>query len=368
MSSPSHGPLPAPRNSLSLKDAEEAGATIISCADDPFNLHPAVAGTLRRIEWARASLHEKQPLVVLLGEDHSAIAHKMFRLALLDGLISTGHALPFAHGCEWPHNMLGAEMNEKFGLSLTPAQKTRISASDRDGRHVLSVFLAVTDPANAPVATHTLFDFCRRRGISTRFNDVAKRKCEDTGLNFLDTTDPVTASLIARHARGWENLDIPAAYNALGIRLRNLAIVEQAMAHIADSHAAVYVQSCGEIHRFGHAGAKLPCGDGLSRRFGKAGADVLNVLIADERNSIGDIPLEARSMLADSLIITGLNAQKFYDGNLSEADFIRKLAARSAMNFQVFDVEDSHCARPALQQMVMEKAPGWLTNAGISIA
>ncbi|HEY8190077.1 MAG TPA: hypothetical protein VIF12_05285 [Micavibrio sp.] len=69
---------------LSLDDAAEAGAVIVSCADNPRDFRPARDAILQRAKDIGACL--RQRVAIIIGEEHSIPTHKALAIGVLDEL------------------------------------------------------------------------------------------------------------------------------------------------------------------------------------------------------------------------------------------------------------------------------------------
>ncbi|HEY8190078.1 MAG TPA: hypothetical protein VIF12_05290 [Micavibrio sp.] len=247
---------------------------------------------------------------------------------------------------------------------LTPEEKAKISAEDRSGRHILSAYMAVYDPAYAPVALHSLLKFCYDRGIAAQFNDAAATRPEEYELYHLDSADPATRKLIEDHVPE-EAGGIIYTQLLTGMAIRNRALADHAVAHMDRTDADFYVLPSGRDHLFGVKGEEL-CADSLSARFAGRAA-VVPVFIARPGSGIETIPPEARDMLANAVIVTGLDPRGFKGYTPDEAGFLREIARQSGMSFPVFDAQDPESGREKLQQDVLKAIPRWLADAGIEL-
>lgn len=348
------------QNPLSLDDAEKAGATVISCAENPYDLRPALKGITARIEQIRASLDEDQPLFILIGEDHGMDAHRILSVMLMETMISSKGMNPqsLALGMEFPHSMLGSILDKCFKQPLSPLDRAKVSAKDPRGEHLLSAFLAACD---APVAHHTLFNFCREKNISVRAVDIPV--VYGSSPKTLDPDDPMARDLIGRHAPQWVGRPV-AAEEQTGIDLRNRAMAEHARIHARDAGAKIYVLQCGKGHLFGNPS----CSKTLTDRFSETGAAVLSVFMSDSLYGVDKISPRALDTLAGHVIVAGM-AQNKFSGQVS---FIRKLSTQSGIDVPVFETAsfggmgDSSTRRP-LRKMVQEQAPRWISEAGIPL-
>ncbi len=360
MSRSSQNSPDAPQKPLSLDDVEKAGATVISCADNPYDLRPALEGIITRVEQVRASLRKDQPLFILIGEDHGMDAHRTLPAMLMETLISSKgmNSESLALGMEFPHSMLGSILDKCFKQPLSLLDRAKVSAKDPRGEHLLSAFLAACD---APVAHHTLFNFCREKNISVRAIDIPI--VHGSSPKTLDSDDPTARDLIERHAPQWIGKSV-AAEGQTGVDLRNLAMLEHAEIHARDAGAKIYMLQCGKGHLFENPS----CSKTLTARFSEAGAAVLSVFMSDSLYGVDKISPRALDTLAGHVIITGMAQNKFS----GQVNFIRKLSTQSGIAVPVFEttsfggMSDSPARRP-LRKMVEEQAPRWIAEAGISL-
>lgn len=341
-----------------------SGASIISCEKNPRDLRPAVDGIMERIDRTRASLKPGQPLVIIIGQKHGVSIDKMLPVMILDRLIAerkSGKIGPVACGIEYDHNLLGQIMTDYLGHALTPAQQTTISKTDHDGQRVLEAFTTFCSSRTAPMAGRALLNFCRLQGISTRFNDTAKKR------GILDRSDPATQELIARQAPHLPEQDI-SDIEAEGMRLRNIKMVENSMAHIKETKAETYVLIAGKHHLFGLYSQD----DSLHARFAETGAVVSSVFITNDSargGGVGTIPLSTGFTLKDCTFVTGTDDQHFLIKNSDqEVAFIRDTARQSGSThlFTTTDLPETPDQENATRIRIKQESICWLAEANIT--
>lgn len=340
---------------LTFNEVRSGGGLIVDCAADPYDLRPAQAGILERVQEVSARLRGRQPLVVLMGERHMTPAVKMLQTMVLDHLAKAAPS-QVACGIEYPHDGLGVLMS-RCGFSVASSSYPVLKHQDGDGQRGLMVSLAALTLPDAPVTHDTLLDYCRRQGLSTRFTDAAQT--EDGVL--LNSADPLTADVMMRCAPGVPEDKIPVASN-VGMALRNVAIVQNVVTHIQDTGASLYVQHCGVDHIYGHRGDHCAYEHSLTSLFAQAGVMTVPVFTGGDAD-IAAIPLAASVAFDNSVIITNLSEGNFRAGDPGEADFIRALGQHSGVDFNVF--EKASLDHKTLIQVLRQAGPQWLASLRI---
>jgi len=226
---------------------------------DPFDLRPVVKKIMDMENMILDRLPPDQKLVILVGEYHMNMTH----ILLIQAVIQAHKQVPhrFALGLELPHD------NIDF---IDVLMETETLTNEKP--HII----------NAMDSYNALFKFCRTQEIDVRFNDLAR-----TDDFRMDADDEMTANIIRKHGlpRDVSPHECPIdTRTILGMKLRNIGIVENAISHIKKSDARIYIQHCGENHVFG---SKLrlenyPYEESLTSLFHQHGFAVLAVSLKDK--------------------------------------------------------------------------------------
>lgn len=343
---------------------------IIDCSANPHDLRPAVGGILERIAQVRAHLRADQALVVVLGENHGKPSNVLLAAALLGRL--KDQDLPHAFGKEAPHTAPARQLHRLSEFQYSSDEIQSFLRTDQNGSIALRTLLAQMSWEDSPVSYHSLYNYCLRHDINSRFNDAA---IISTNLgDILDKGDPATAQLIDKLAPSV--IGEISCKNPLGMKIRNQAMVENSKAHIQDSGAAVYVQSCGLSHVFGNMRMGDDFEDSLVGRYKQNGIAVLPVFIDNGYGRIHNIPEEAQEALANGIVIRGLSTREFSVRSQGEAAFIERVADESRMDLSPFrayaieenDPEKKRMPTPerlALREDLLSELEDWRNDAGM---
>lgn len=330
------------------------GGMIISCADDPYDLRPAVKGVLDSIDKARANLRPDQPLVVLMGEYHPWPTHRVLQYMLVEQLHNAGKKI--ACGFEISHNILFNVLTKHLRCPAPPEIAKFICDADRNGDKALLSFLAIHYGLSSPVCCATLMKLCRRLSIASRFNDLAI--IQNDGELFLDNADPFTWNTIIshpeyQHFKKSKKID---AKGLEGVKIRNTAIVNLAAEHLQYAEPEIYLQFIGNNHVAGN-NANFHYLDSLTIRFSKAGIPVLPVFTSV--HATGNV-----------LSINHLAEDEFYyeDSGAAETAFIQKLACHSSFKPDIYNPMDPQNGRSIFQNIAAKEVDKWLEDAKKSSA
>ena len=150
---------------ITLNRAEKAGAEIISAYDAPCDLRRPGNALLARIERVSASLKKDKPLVVIMGENHSAPAHKLLQAYVVKGLLQRQHKV--AVSFEVPHNYLGYLLEKNTPLSITPQEKNRLEQIDKTGQRSLVTSIAFGTEPYGPLSSRAILKSCPSSSIAS---------------------------------------------------------------------------------------------------------------------------------------------------------------------------------------------------------
>lgn len=321
---------------LAARNLRVAGATLISCAANPCDLRPAVAGIMARIESVRASLRTGQKLVVVLGETHAVASHRMLQALLLARLHEkgvSGNGTRLAAGVELPHNFMVTKLADLKQPSLPPVLQKHFD------RHIgnaglIRAFLDDNPLIEAPQSKAFLFNVIGARGISLRFNDVAVRygnRGSQMGVPYLDERDGATRALL-----NGESLPVYCE-DSLGVNLRNKFMAKNVTAHLQAINSDVYIHMAGSAHILGDHSEGASYGESLHNLLSAEGHAVLSVLpieggvfgmhhwwdsmFSDQARQAG---------LPDTIVVTDMMRKRFHASEAeAEGLLIKKILTQS---------------------------------------
>lgn len=357
-------------------DGDESGPPItesdvkrvVSCSDTPMNLRPAAEAV---VEEALALLPQGKPVVLLMGEDHSkpstcfmlpAVLHHLSTALSSHGDANDNGPPTIAVGFELDHDLLGKIINADCGIHLSPQEMKTVATMDRNGHRAIFGFLAFVKTRDSPVTMATTLSACRESNLSVRFNDLASTNSNIfVELPILDRNDLRTASYINR-STAQNAREVLYSTCEPGISLRNKAIVDEAMAHIRDTGARLYIQHCGNAHPLGFRG-KHGHKNSLAPLFLEAGASVLSVLTSTAPN-ISWVPPNAHPLAQNSIFITHMPNDLLN----RESSFIEELARKSGITFGIHNPYDAPHAASRLRHQFKDQAFGWVREARALLA
>lgn len=297
--------LPTLNADKSLFSVENA-AYLYPQPENPFDLRPLLKSIMTTQNWILDRMPKGQKLVILLSEDHDTHTQILLQQAIIRQLADQREKHPdlsYAFGYEGSHNTFFKN-------------RTNYTVADD---HKTPLFLTGPVPAEREekmIPFKSLFNACRETKTSVSLNDVATKKPAPGSKRVadFDQADPLTQSLVKKHAPQYLGKDIPRATEFLdngiplaeGLRLSNLMILENALRHIERTNSRIYVQHAGGNHIFGfknklfEAGKPYEYSDSLSALFEKQGLVVLPI-IPSYQNSKSRYPTEAKRAVQDSI-------------------------------------------------------------------
>lgn len=292
---------------VSFDNRPSSGACrVISCARNPFDISPVLEALDKRLDKQPPA----RPLVILMGEEHIIPAHKVLRQAIIQHLCSRSKV---AYGMERSHNLLDTLISKSFGLNSPLFGSGYLKDRDPEGHYLIEAFIGAAVPVHSPVTALNLMTACRDMGISVRANDAAKIKKD--GHFYLDAQDPLTAQYLELLQA--DHPDDISVHDQQGIALRNFMIVENALAHMQESGAHVYVQDCGMGHMLGYKNNRTQAQwlyqDSLSALFKAHDIDVLPIfpsLMTFQPENLCDEGLH--SLDEGAIIVTDMNEQRLF--------------------------------------------------------
>ncbi len=345
----------------------------VDCSANPYDLRPAVAGIVARVEQVSnhlRSIGSHQKIVVIMGEAHPMPSHILLQAAVLKAL-QEKHRLVF--GYEEQHDFLGRAVEIFLDEDLSYAEKAALRDLDHDGKKSIMGFLSFFKAPLSPVATNLIKSFMLNSTIPYVATDAAGVRGK---AYILDRNDPLTKSFIPKQA--WYS---PLLGRDISMILqRGLAIRNKMMAHLtADfmkAHDAdIGVQHCGKVHVLGRD-YPFPFNflsdkyeNSLHAVFSQAGLLPIPVFLECKAFRSSKLSREGLNALNDGIPIIGLAEDKFklrrkvsLKQALDECDertFIKKMLIESKLDLELF----SPTQQLNVWKLFGKGAPLWLAKA-----
>jgi hypothetical protein len=379
-----------------MSNSSSLAPRVISCANDPYNISPPVKAALEEIARVRRSIPKDRPVVVVIGEIHETPTHDMFQLGLLHGAGAlsgpNGAAYTVAGGFEQPKDLFGSIVNmltkrkpvgPPFGWIVNKIIKPRgdlsreikdyMTAADHDGKRSLMAVLAAAPwrPEQA-----SLMYYCLKSPMSFRFNDVAQ--IVKGKITEIDKDDPAMKDMLTLRAPDLLTQNF-AIDSETGLMVRNMMMAENAMRHIKDTGADIYIQQCGGMHV---SGGIIERGDGihhykydksLCAYFAASDAYVIPLHMERPDESPEHATPDFRAMMSQSIIVEDLAEISGFDWHvLRGVDYyFNKIAKASGTDFEFFNprtltakTDDSI----AMEKKLKRAAPQWIAEAEASLS
>ncbi len=260
-----------------LPTAVRAQPTIYPGEIPPRSLKPEIDQAITAIEERLKTLPEGKTLFVPVGENHNMSSSSVFQKGLLAGLKERGHAI--AYGAELPYNMVTYNLSSQRRHNRGFLRN--LFNCDSNGQVTLVSRLASDGSGGAAMANRLLQKTILDLNISTRFNDLPGIARDEM---MLDHRDPILRRFSASRRP-------VSALNALGLEIRNLALVAGARDHAKDAGARIYIQHGGMFHLFG--GDVAPYRTSQVAMFKRRGEAVLPIMLGDLEGTVHPKAYEA---------------------------------------------------------------------------
>lgn len=285
--------------------------TLVRC-EDPHDIRPVVDAVMAEVQAIADTLtpSPKQPIAILIGQQHDSEIHHMLVQGLLGRLMDHpltqgGDNLTFNY--ELPHN-IGFVMARNHALKIMTSDRFLAGDPAEDERTLKLVmrYYAATDE---PATFNNLLAFCLVNRISTRFQDAAMIHRPGKGNTlYLDQDDPKARQVITEFMP--DLLDIPlSAVSVPGMLVRNMLMVQGALAHAVDKDSPILVLASGSSHILGH-GKTADHGffGSETHLFYIRGGYPIPVVIPD-LYKVEYIPPEAQQFLGFGILVDGLSQE-----------------------------------------------------------
>lgn len=286
----------------------------VDCSERPYDLRPALQAITSAENWFLERIPAEQTLVVLIGEDHPYQSHTFLQTALLKDharKLQEKEFPAFAFGIEVPNNIL-QNHNERTEPSSDPHSPER---------HLDAIF---GEQSIAP-STKMFLQTCSEQSISVNFNDIATKDLRYSH-SVIDQTDQSARAIVRKYYSDLKGKAVPREFcndgQEFGIKLSNLAIVENAINHMQRPDAKgtrIYIQNCGALHV-----------TGLTDLFQKRGFAVLPVFLSFDDEIKAAIPESFADKLEQSVRISGLAPARQVAMTFDEAK--KKIERASKLN------------------------------------
>ncbi len=289
-----------------------APPSVVDCREKPYDLRPALNAIMAAENWILERIPPEQKLVIVIGENHIAQSHALLQSTLLkqhSQKMRAKNAPKFAYGMEYPSNFLQEynKYTQAFGYPTDIERFHKESNLNGSMDHLKAMlnFIKMESAKN-------ILELCLKEKIPTGFNDIAiARSYFNYGImDPIDQTDSLTKNLVQEHYPHLAGKNIGRVEDP-GINLRNLAMVENAMAHMEQTDSKVYIQHCGAHHIAGFDRIEETYTYSLTKLFQERGVAVLPVFLefAATKEVLPDAAAES---IPQSVRITGMDSARSY--------------------------------------------------------
>jgi len=293
-----------------------------------------VRKTIQRMKLAHKE-SQKQPTVLVLGEQHQTASHMVVQMLVLKKLKESN--VNFVIGTEDEHNFISEVFDHYTQRKVTGSARKHVSKkiadNDMDGKHSLSAFIGIHSEPGADLSHKTLYSFILNSGISTKFND-AVTKWDSYNL---DMNDKITNKITKKIINTKKPID---ATKPNGMYARNSIMVHHALSHAEANKAKLYVQICGTSHVLGDFDDKAPYRQSLTALFKKAACPV----VAAQLSYLAiRTPNNAHKSLSKNEVIWGIDSPNntfVGSDNPDEKEFLRKTLKASGLDPEICELND----------------------------
>lgn len=344
----------------------------VNCIENPHNIDPAVEGILKAIEKGKVKAKQKgQPLVVLMGENHSSPICYMMHIAVMSRLVQAGENIRIGHELDSAALLKRIRKTRRIPptKSFAKAINKALSHPDLWGDTVRSCM----DEKNYGRFTMAVFlDTLEALGQSLDSNDHPFFK--KNGDIFLDETNFhydknwLSAGLAWRRQVFLNNLadhfpifsaGVPAV-SKNGMSVRNQHMTNEIVAHCREDAPEIYIQFTGRSHVIGDD--IYPYEDSMEAFLRQKDCHVVSILpeILKDKLGVEQKSLKAKDVpyfIENGLFINGLSGEQFICRDDSdpapiiyeEAEELRRIIDNSSLG-DVISKDDIDTSLDALKQ------------------
>lgn len=260
-------------------------------------------------KWRAKTPHDK-PVFVLIGEWHNSAEHQLAQQMLLQRLRQSEFKPVI--GFETDHDFLAKCLRKKVYI---PRLR---SLYDRDGCFSLQAYLACAfGKVQPPLSSINLRKFCVNSVISCRFNDLSHTDIDPFPL---DMEDPLTQQLTNQNVEKYDECRPVNPTSTLGVKLRNIGMVYNALNHLSQTSAPVYIHIVGTNHI-----------RGMNRKYSVSYKyeDSMVALLKRENISVFTIMLPDLFPLKSKFAV--------FSENADQLSVLQKIAEDSGREIHIFD-------------------------------
>ncbi|MFA7276834.1 MAG: hypothetical protein WC043_08535 [Pseudobdellovibrionaceae bacterium] len=314
-------------------------ATFLPPASDAHDVQPAARGIFERILLTRRSLCSPQPVIVLMGEDHTKPSHKLLHQAVM--ALCHQHGLSVSYHFEHEHNVAARLLRSRAGVALGPVQEERFAARDVQGALALKTTMLYEPFRYATRSYENLFGFCLDEGVRTVFIDAAKTPAVGLNgrknLNLRDArTHQAAEQFLGRPCALTEEI---CAESPDGMAIRNQMMVAASLRDAAQNPRDVVAVHCGYHHLLGDQRDGFLYDTSLMALFSQQ-SDAVLAVFPQEDGCFSHHPPDAhvKGGLAKTLVARGLSQAGFMSGEEGEGAEIIDICAASGDLVSLHDV------------------------------
>ncbi len=334
----------------------------VDCSANPYDLRPAVAGIVARVEQVSnhlSNIGSHQKIVVIMGEDHERPSNILLQASLLKSL-QEKHQLVFGYEAE--HSFLGTFLTDYLEgdeYDLNTQEILMLSKLDVTGAQAIKTHLALSEDEYSQHTIKSLFYSVLQMQIPCVFSDAA------TCSFHLDKKDPITRAFMGGITGHTHRIASTIhTTSPKGVDIRNRVMTHLTSQFMEQHDVSLAVQQCGVAHLLGWS-PDYKFNNSLTHHFTKAGHFVIPVFLQQNDVTLDDIPEESFEALSQGVFIEGLADDIFNDESSSKKEkaFIRKMGAQSETKFHVLTENE----KTDICLEIESSALNWITMARRSV-
>lgn len=273
---------------------------------DPLDIRQALEGILSTKNWILERLPEDKPLIIIFAEYHDKPSNIALQQAFIE---QASEQSSIAVGFERPPSELKKaiareRLTRKFEDTFPSIYNNDfLTTGNRNDR--LSQRLAKAH-IYAPISTGALLNMCFEKKLPISFNDLEKTKrflVPSNGSYFLSTFSRKNHYLMNMNSMSIKEKFFTTTRSPIGMSLRNQAIAYNAINHLQQTEAKVYIQRIGMAHIDNSNAANI------TKQFQNSGYPTLTVCLDNDFSS-REIPKPR----TNSMVVRGLSDNAFGSG------------------------------------------------------
>ncbi|NBX66932.1 MAG: hypothetical protein EBQ96_08055 [Proteobacteria bacterium] len=291
------------------------------CGQNPMDVTPvALAVYAQIVKMLPIARRLGKKVIVVFGENHNIPTHVVAGKATLDlARRSLGDHAKIAVNFEMRHNTQSVLLSQQ--LNTPRPLLDWLSLHDTTGHEQIKTILAFGAHEESPVTRRDFYAYLLEKNVPTKFVDAAFIEDERTGEAILDLYDPQTRRLVVHRRRGMpDSLDIPV-YSANGMADRNYIMAINTCLNMKQTSADLGFLFCGNDHVIGNTEAGHKFSESATAYLAASGHIVIPVFNQHYLGFSQDIPLEARDIIRQGVIIRGLDPSIYEIGDETDELF-----------------------------------------------